>query len=90
MPVLDLYSYRKKVAEGETPDVFTYDELPESLRIQIIHIWREAIGRYFSYSNISVRIPVQNNKAWETIHDRFAKECGALNLGKEKNIDSRC
>ena len=90
MPVLNLYSYRKKVAEGETPDVFTYDNLPKSLRIQIIHIWREAIGRYFVYSGFSYDRAVENNEAWEFIHDQFAKERGVFHLGGEREFDTSC
>ena len=88
--LLNLYSYRKKVAEGETLDVFIYDELPESLRIQIIHIWREAIGRYIARSGISYSGEFGNSDAWEFIHVEFAKERGVFNLGGERNIDSRC
>ena len=44
MSVFDLFSFRKRLAAGDTPDVFTYDELPEQLRVQIVHIWRDAIG----------------------------------------------
>ena len=87
---MNLYSYRKKVAEGETPDVFIYDKLPEPLRVQIIHIWREAIGRYFVYPNFSYEEVNENNAAWEVIHNKFSKERGVLNLGKENGIDSRC
>ena len=90
MPVLDLYSYRKKVTEGGTPDVFTYDELPESLRIQIIHIWREAIGRYYVHPKFFYEKEAENNEAWELIHDQFAKERGVFDLGGERQIDSRC
>ena len=39
MPVLDLFSYRKRVATGSTPDVFVYDELPEELRVQRVKIY---------------------------------------------------
>ena len=90
MQVLNLYSYHKKAAEGGTPDVFTYDKLPERLRIQIIHIWREAIGRYFVYSGFPYDRAVENNEDWEVIHDQFAKERGVFNLGGERQIDSRC
>ena len=90
MPVLDLYSYRKKVAEGETPDIFIYDELPESLRNQIIHIWREAIGGYFVSSEFHFEEVYQNNEGWAFIHDQLSKELGRLNLGRERNIDTRC
>jgi len=43
MATFDLFSKRRKRAAGETPDVYTY-EIPESLRVQIIHIWSDAIG----------------------------------------------
>ena len=93
MPILDLYSYRKKDAEGETPDVFTYDELPEPLRVQIIHIWRDAIGEYYVYSPHAHHLQTkkkENNKAWECIHKAFAKEQGVFNLGEERDVASRC
>ena len=61
MPVADLYSYRKRVAEGETPDVFVYDTLPEALRVQIIQIWRDAIGPFYVYSEYSMRDVKENN-----------------------------
>ena len=31
MPVFDLFSYRQRVAEGDVPDVFVYDSLPQTL-----------------------------------------------------------
>lgn len=44
MPVYDLYSKRRARESGQTTDVFTYNEIPEGLRIQIVHIWGDAIG----------------------------------------------
>lgn len=44
MAVFDLYSKRRKVQRGELPDVYTYDEIPSGLRVQVIHIWGDAIG----------------------------------------------
>ena len=74
MPVLDLFSYRKRIADGETLDVFVYDELPDALRNQIIHIWGDAIGPY------STGYGAQNNEAWHVIHDAVAREHGVLRL----------
>jgi hypothetical protein len=45
MAIFELFSKRQKRLRGETPDVFSYDGIPQSLRIQIIHIWRDAIGK---------------------------------------------
>ena len=42
MQVRKLFSYRKKMAEGKEPDIYVYDSLPNTLRNQIILIWRDA------------------------------------------------
>ncbi len=44
MPIFDLYSKRQKLIRGEVPDIFVYNEIPHTLRIQIIHIMRDSIG----------------------------------------------
>ncbi|SHG32148.1 STM4504/CBY_0614 family protein [Bradyrhizobium erythrophlei] len=44
MAVFDLYSKRKKRELGLGTDVFSYDEIPQGLRTQIVHIWTDAIG----------------------------------------------
>ena len=92
MAVHDLFSYRKRLAEGETPDVFVYDQLPESLRVQIIHIWRDAIGRWYARTTTTTTTTrtVQNNKGWETIHNIVVREHGVLQLGRQSRIDQRC
>ena len=77
MPVLDLFSFRKRSAAGETPDVFTYEELPWQLRVQIVHIMRDAIGGH-------------NYDAWETIHDSVAREQGRFILGIGRGHQEDC
>jgi hypothetical protein len=44
MAVFDLYSKRRKAERGGAPDVYTYDTIPSGLRVQIVHIWGDAIG----------------------------------------------
>lgn len=44
MGIANLYSKRKKKERGEVPDVFTYDDIPQALRVQIVHILRDSIG----------------------------------------------
>ena len=77
MPVHDLYSYRKHIEEGNTPDVYTYDELPNELRVQVIYIWRDAIGD-------------DNWEAWQEIHDDVAREHGRLELAGRRRHDDSC
>ena len=44
MAIHDIYSKRLKKAEGDVPDVYTYDDLPHPLRVQIVQIWEECYG----------------------------------------------
>ena len=90
MPVFDLYSYRKRVAEGAIPDVLIYDELPETLRVQIIRIWRNAIGPAHVYSGVELGAVGENNRGWQTIHDTVAQEHGRFSLSSDANLFDRC
>lgn len=77
MGVLDIYAKRKRLLEkAGQPDVYRYDDLPDGLRVQVIHIWRTALGPYKTWLDDD-RIP---NKNWVWIHDRLCREFGLLTL----------
>ena len=42
MPIFDLFSKRQKRLRGEMPDVYVYDDFPNPLRVQIVHIWKDS------------------------------------------------
>jgi hypothetical protein len=44
MPVLDIFSKRQKRRRGEVPDVYVYDQLPGTLRVQVVEIIRDVFG----------------------------------------------
>lgn len=44
MAVFDLYSKRQKRIRGEVPDVYTYDELPKTLRVQIEYLIKQGLN----------------------------------------------
>ena len=90
MPVLDLFSYRKRVAKGGMPDVFVYDKLPEALRVQIVHIWKDAIGPFCLDTGYGLGRPPHNNQGWKVIHDIVVREHGVFALGQEHAISERC
>ena len=91
MPVFDLFSYRQRVAEGDVPDVFVYDSLPQTLLVQIVHIWRDAIGPYYVLQGFSLgdTFP-RNNDGWHLIHNIVAREHGLFELAPGPRIDKRC
>jgi Domain of unknown function (DUF7014)/AbiJ N-terminal domain 4 len=79
MPILDLYSKRQRRLRGEVPDVYEYERIPEQLRVQIIHIWRDALGdseEYFSpyYENV--------RSAYQLIVESLCREYGVFRLWK--------
>lgn len=49
MAIIDIFSKRQRRARGEVPDVYTYDNLPRPLKVQIIHIIGEAIDVEMPY-----------------------------------------
>ncbi|MET0466894.1 MAG: hypothetical protein ABW007_27280 [Chitinophagaceae bacterium] len=75
MPIFDLYSKRQKRLRGETPDVFTYDAIPNALRVQIVHIWRDAIGEAGDYYQLA-------SDLYEQIHNTLCREYGVFRLNK--------
>ena len=92
MATPELFSYRKRIAEGNVPDVFVYDQLPNALRIQIVQILKRAIGGYHvryvgDYSNHPA-----NNDGWESIESIVAHEHGLFQLseGANRNVFERC
>ena len=55
MAIYNLFSKRQKTLKGDMPDIYTYDDLPNALRVQIVHIWYDALGNgidYYSRSSV--------------------------------------
>ncbi|MBK7626002.1 MAG: hypothetical protein IPJ16_02170 [Bacteroidales bacterium] len=79
MAIFDLYSKRQKALRGEVPDVFVYDNIPNPLRVQIIHIIRDALGDMKSHA-------AQNEpkRAYEFIHKSLCREYGVFKLGQSQ------
>ena len=52
MPLIDLFSSRRKQA-GKTADVWTYDQIPQVLRVQVSNIVADTLGpvRDYGYSS---------------------------------------
>ena len=74
MPIFDIFSKRQKRLRGEVPDVYTYDNLPNPLRVQIVHIWTDTLGIDNSYAGEMV------HKAYRQIVKTLQKEHGVFRL----------
>lgn len=74
MAVHTLYSYRKQATDGDLPDVYVYDKLPQQLRVQIAHIWNDAIPEH----------------GWAYIERTVAREYGTFSIGAGEDARARC
>jgi hypothetical protein len=80
MTVFDLFSKRQKRSRGEVPDVYQYKTIPVELRVQIIHIIRDAFGDPDTYKNAA-----RNN--YKSIHEALCREYGVFGLVNQYDSD---
>jgi hypothetical protein len=81
MAIVDLFHKRQKRLRGEYSDVYQYDKLPDKLKVQIVHIWKETIGE--DYSGGQWNPSSENRKYLETCYNILCKELGVFELNKE-------
>jgi hypothetical protein len=76
--IYETYSKRlKKRERAGQSDVYQYDELPDTFRTQVVHIWRGTI--------------LDSSTLWTEIHDMLAREKGIFRLADNEYDDRyRC
>lgn len=81
MGIFDLFSKRQRRARGEVPDVYVYDNLPQELRVQIIHIVQDAFGiDHYGTHNAE--------KAYEFVKQTLCREYGLFELIERPKTDA--
>lgn len=78
MSVFDLFSKRQKRNRGEVPDVYQYKTIPEGLRVQIVHIIRDAFG------NLNYNMDTKSRN-FKFIHEALCREYGFFSLGDQND-----
>ena len=81
MAIVDLFHERQKRLRGDYPDVYQYEELPNKLKVQLIHIWKETIGE--DYSGGKWNPSSENRNYLETCYNILCKELGVFELNKD-------
>ncbi|GIU46736.1 hypothetical protein TUM3794_39760 [Shewanella colwelliana] len=79
MAIFDLFSKRQKALRGDVPDVYVYDNLPDALRVQIVHIWTDALGsdeNYYDQYGCGSNVQA----AYKFIVDTLCREYGMFQL----------
>lgn len=73
MAIFDLFSKRQKRLRGEVPEVYVYDNVPQTLRVQLIQILNDGIGPDERYHDVSFSI-------YSHIHKTLCREYGVFSL----------
>jgi len=79
MSVFETFSKRqKRLANAGKQDVYQYDDLSNAFRVQVIHIWRSAIGSYYeTHGRKSAAADL-----WDSIEAILTREYGVFVLSK--------
>ncbi|MBS1014989.1 STM4504/CBY_0614 family protein [Acetobacter persici] len=77
MSIFNTFWQRQKEFRGDVPDVYSYDEMPDPLRVQIVHIATEVLGSRKEFSN---HHPPNIRRAYGLIVDILRKEFGVFQL----------
>ena len=83
--IFDLFSKRQKKLRGDIPDVYTYDDVPSALRVQIVHIWYDALGNKGSYFHSSNKV----KSTYKFIVDTLCREYGLFHLPSHDKYNDR-
>lgn len=82
MGIMNLFSRSERLKKkAGRPDVYIYDNLPTSLRIQIVHIWNESIGVVSSHTGIRI---------WENLERVIMKEHRLVRVGSTRDAVANC
>ena len=84
MAITNLFSKRQKKLRGEVPDVYQYENIPDQLKVQIIHIIRDALGKNKPYGHKDL-VP----EVYKIIHKTLCREYGVFELKENCNDDER-
>ena len=86
MKIYELFSKRQKRLRNEVPDVYQYEDIPQGLRVQVVHIWRDVLGEI---ERGSWGLQGAAYEAYQDIHEALCREYGVFALGKEENLFER-
>src|SRR6266567_7053304 len=85
MSIFEIFSKRQKRLRGDVPDVYTYDDIPEPLRVQIIHIWHDVLGGADQYDQQYLG----TGNAYRFIVETLCREYGRFALAETNTFQTR-
>lgn len=83
MAVVDIFSKKQKRLRGEVPDVYQYDDLPDELRVQVIRILEDALGKPSKGAFGQFAYPDGGEEAYAFLHETLCREYGVFVLHQQ-------
>ena len=76
----ELFSKRQQRMQGEIPDTYQYETIPDELRVQILYIWEKVWGtaNYNNFGELQLSLPIYD--AYKSIEATLREEYGVLAL----------
>ncbi|OAI16378.1 hypothetical protein A1359_08545 [Methylomonas lenta] len=81
MASFDIFSKRQKKLRGDVPDIYIYDTIPQPLKVQVVHIWRDILGDERDYQGHYAEV----FQAYKFIVGALCREYGLFFLPPEIN-----
>ncbi|MGL4032756.1 STM4504/CBY_0614 family protein [Kosakonia cowanii] len=81
MAIYDIYSKRQRRIRGEVKDVYQYEDIPSTLKVQIVQIIRDSIGNPAPINKWDY-FKNEADKTYKAIHDVLCREYGVFSLCK--------
>ncbi|MBV1834591.1 STM4504/CBY_0614 family protein [Novacetimonas pomaceti] len=80
MSIFNTFWQRQKAIRGDVPDVYSYDEMPYPLRVQIVHIATEVLGSREEFLSSYYQGHKNIQQTYGLIVDILRKEFGVFQL----------
>ena len=80
MAIFETFAKRKRNAkQAGKPIIFQQDDLPETFRVQVVHIWRSTLG---DPNDCGYKFHLQDvrEEVWRELHLTLAREVGVFTL----------
>jgi len=82
---------RARLENASNGELYQYDSLPARFRVQVAHIWRDALGGYLTGNEYSEFFVSPANEWWRYLKSTLCRELGVFRLAEHcSNAREQC
>ena len=83
----EIFSKRQQRIQGENPDTYQYETIPDKLRVQIFYIWGKIWGTPYYNNFEELQVSQLAYDAYKSIESTLREEYGVLSLDGDDDPD---